>query len=123
MYSRIFDRAAGGSCGAASMRFMIDAERPEDLWFPFRMVQAVLRGSPRAWACSSTVIKPEDRRACQSSIILAACRAFPSRPPPSNTRPSGTRFEESVSFDTVPDGSDCIKVLQIDCGSIVIRPE
>ena len=40
------------------------------------MVQAVLRGSPKALACSSSVRKPADSTASASSLILDACRAF-----------------------------------------------
>src|SRR4029434_3827951 len=70
MYSRILDRASGGRSGAASMRLMIDAERPEALWLALRMVQAVLRESPRALACSSRVRNPADLSASASSLIL-----------------------------------------------------
>src|SRR5262249_14291508 len=76
MYSRIFDRASGGSSGAASMRLMIDAERPEALWLALRIVQAVLRESPSALACSSSVRNPADLTASAGSLILEDCRAF-----------------------------------------------
>src|SRR5205807_4631010 len=75
-YSRILVRANGGSSGAASMRLMIDAERPEALWLALRMVQAVLRESPSALACSSSVRNPADLTASASSLILEDCRAF-----------------------------------------------
>src|SRR5262245_11540128 len=55
---------------------MIDAERPEALWLALRMVQAVLRDSPSAWACSSSVRNPADLSASASSLILEDCRAF-----------------------------------------------
>ena len=58
MYSRILARTGSGSFGAASMRLIIDADRPEALWLALRIVQAVLRGTPRTWACSSSVRKP-----------------------------------------------------------------
>src|SRR2546429_5902729 len=74
-YSRILVRANGGSFGAASMRLTIDAERPEALWLALRMVQAVLRESPSALACSSSVRNPADLIASASSLILENCRA------------------------------------------------
>jgi len=55
---------------------MIDAERPEALWLALRMVQAVLRESPSALACSSSVRKPADLIASASSLIFKDCRAF-----------------------------------------------
>jgi hypothetical protein len=55
---------------------MIDAERPEALWLALRMVQAVLRESPSALACSSSVRNPADLTASTSSLILEDCRAF-----------------------------------------------
>src|SRR5262249_9732424 len=55
---------------------MIDAERPEALWLALRMVQAVLRESPSALACSSSVRNPADLTASASSLILEDCRAF-----------------------------------------------
>src|SRR5438876_6743688 len=75
-YSRILVRASGGSSGAASMRLMIDAERPEALWLALRMVQAVLRESPSAMACPSSVRNPADLTASASSLILEDCRAL-----------------------------------------------
>src|SRR5262245_318653 len=75
-YSRILVRACGGSSGAASIRLMIDTERPEALWLALRMVQAVLRESPSALACSSSVRNPADLTASASSLILEDCRAF-----------------------------------------------
>src|SRR5262249_44791465 len=75
-YSRILVRARGGNSGAASMRLMIDAERPEALWLALRTVQAVLRESPSALACSSSVRNPADLTASASSLILEDCRAF-----------------------------------------------
>src|SRR5262245_38169315 len=75
-YSRILVRASGGSSGAANIRLMIDAERPEALWLALRMVQAVLRESPSALACSSSVRNPADLTASASSLILEDCRAF-----------------------------------------------
>src|SRR4030095_14209530 len=75
-YSRILVRASGGSSGAASIRWMIDAERPEALWLALRMVQAVLRESPSALACPSSVRNPAGLTASASSLILEACRAF-----------------------------------------------
>src|SRR6266478_4317574 len=74
-YSRILVRASGGSSGAANIRLMIDAERPEALWLALRMVQAVLRESPSALACSSSVRNPADLTASTSSLILENCRA------------------------------------------------
>ena len=76
VYSRIFRRASGGSCGDNNMRLMIPAERPEPLWLALRMVQVVLRASPSAFDCSSSVKNPESTRACLSSLIFAVCRAF-----------------------------------------------
>jgi hypothetical protein len=58
------------------MRLMTLAERPEVLWFPLRMVQVVLRQSPSARACRSSVTNPEVMRASPSSLILEACRVF-----------------------------------------------
>src|SRR5262245_21804275 len=58
------------------MRLMINAERPEALWLALRTVQAVLRGSPSALACSSRVRNPADLTASASSLILENCRAF-----------------------------------------------
>src|SRR5262245_8912953 len=55
---------------------MIDAERPEALWLALPMVQAVLRESPSALACSSSVRNPADLTASASSLILEDCRAF-----------------------------------------------
>src|SRR5262249_108056 len=55
---------------------MIDAERPEALWLALRMVQAVLRESPSALACSLSVRNPADLTASTSSLILENCRAF-----------------------------------------------
>src|SRR5262249_16350890 len=55
---------------------MIDAERPEALWLALRMVQAVLRESPSAFACSSSVRNPPVLTASASSLILEDCRAF-----------------------------------------------
>jgi len=55
---------------------MIDAERPEALWLALRMVQAVLRESPGALACSSSVRNPADLTASASSLILEDRRAF-----------------------------------------------
>src|SRR6516165_7078222 len=55
---------------------MIDAERPEALWLALRIVQAVLRESPSALACSSSVRNPADLTASASSLILEDCRAF-----------------------------------------------
>jgi hypothetical protein len=75
-YSRIFRWASGGSCGDNSIRLMIAAERPEPLWLALRMVQVVLRASPSALDCSSRVRNPASTRACPSSLIFAACRAF-----------------------------------------------
>src|SRR5262245_23462810 len=40
------------------------------------MVQAVLRDSPSALACSSSVRNPADLTASASSLILEDCRAF-----------------------------------------------
>jgi hypothetical protein len=39
------------------MRLIIDAERPLALWLPLRIVQAVLRGSPKILACSTRMNK------------------------------------------------------------------
>src|SRR5262249_45532480 len=75
-YSRTLVRASAGNSGAANMRLMIDAERPEALWLALRMVQAVLRESPSALACSSSVRNPADLTASASSLILEDCRAF-----------------------------------------------
>src|SRR5262245_38664243 len=55
---------------------MIDAERPEALWLALRMVQAVLRESPSALACSSSVRNPADLISSASSLIFEDCRAF-----------------------------------------------
>src|SRR5258706_15708315 len=55
---------------------MIDAESPEALWLALRMVQVVLRESPSALACSSSVRNPADSTALASSLILEDCRAF-----------------------------------------------
>src|SRR5215831_17830658 len=76
MYSRSLSRASLGSRGAVNMRLMTAAERPDALWFALRMVQVVLRGSPSASACSSSVTNPTATRASPSCLILAACRAF-----------------------------------------------
>jgi hypothetical protein len=76
VYSRIFRRASGGSCGDNNIRLMIAAERPEPLWLALRIVQVVLRASPSALDCSSRVRHPASTRACPSSLILAARRAF-----------------------------------------------
>src|SRR4029450_3056731 len=76
MYSRILDRASGGRSGAASIRLIIDAERPEALWLALRMVQAVLRESPSALACLSGVRNPGELTASASSLMLEDCRAF-----------------------------------------------
>jgi hypothetical protein len=76
VYSRIFRRASGGSCGDNNMRLMIAAESPEPLWLALRMVQVVLRASPSAFDCSSSVRNPASTRACPTSLIFAACRAF-----------------------------------------------
>src|SRR5205807_5907499 len=75
-YSRIFVRTSGGSSGAASIRLMIDPESPEALWLALRMVQAVLRESPSALACSSSVRNPADLTASASSLILEDCCAL-----------------------------------------------
>src|SRR5947209_8880352 len=58
------------------MRLVIEAGRPEALWLALRMVQAVLRESPSALACSSSVRNPADLTASASSLILENCRAF-----------------------------------------------
>jgi hypothetical protein len=71
-----FRWASGGSCGDNSIRLMIAAERPEPLWLALRMVQVVLRASSSALDCSSRVRNPASTRACPSSLIFAACRAF-----------------------------------------------
>src|SRR5712691_2800934 len=76
MYSRSLARANVGSCGAANMRLMIVAERPDALWFALSMVQVVLRGRSSASACSSSVTNPAVTRASPSSLILDDCRAF-----------------------------------------------
>jgi hypothetical protein len=76
VYSRIFRRASGGSCGDNNMRLTMAAERPEPSWLALRIVQVVLRASPSAFDCSSRVRNPASTRACPSSLILAACRAF-----------------------------------------------
>src|SRR5262249_118401 len=80
VYSRIFCRASGGSCGDNNMRVMIAAERPEPLWLALRMVQVVLRASPRPFDGSSSVKNPASTRPCPTSLIFAACRAFISAP-------------------------------------------
>src|SRR5438876_9257811 len=72
-YSRILDRASGGSCGDNNMRLMIAAERPEPLWLALRIVQVVLRASPSAFDCSSSVRNPASTRTCPSSLIFDAC--------------------------------------------------
>src|SRR5262245_8224587 len=77
-YSRILARTRGGNC-RTSMRSMIFAERPVLLWLAFRMVQVVLRPSPSARACASSVKKPSEISASAISRILADCRAFISR--------------------------------------------
>ena len=74
---RILARTSGGSVGAASMRLIIDAERPLALWLPLRIVQAVLRGSPKILACSSSVRKPAASTVSASSLILDNWRARP----------------------------------------------
>jgi hypothetical protein len=76
-YSTILARASGGSCDDINMRLMIAAESPEALWLALRMVQAVLRQSPSAVACSSSVTKPAVTRASPISLILDDCRVFP----------------------------------------------
>src|SRR3954447_17127551 len=58
------------------MRLMIEAERPVALWRPLRIVQAVLRGSPKILACSSSVRKPAASTVSASSLILDNWRAF-----------------------------------------------
>ena len=69
-------RTSGGSVGAASMRLIIDAERPVALWLPLRIVQTVLRGTPKILACSSSVRKPAASTVSASSLILDNWRAF-----------------------------------------------
>ena len=69
-------RASGGSFGAASMRLMIDADRPEALWLALQIVQAVLREFPGALACSSSVTKPAAWTNSASSLILEDWRSF-----------------------------------------------
>jgi hypothetical protein len=59
-----------------NIRLMIAAERPEPLWLALRMVQVVLRASPSAFDCSSSIRNPASTRACPTSLIFAACRAF-----------------------------------------------
>jgi hypothetical protein len=76
VYSRIFRRASGGSCGDNNIRLMMAAERPEPLWLALRMVHVVLRASPSAFDCSSSVRSPASTRACPTSLIFSACRAF-----------------------------------------------
>src|SRR5712691_165611 len=76
MYSRSLARANVGSCGAANMRLMMVAERPDALWFALSMVQVVLRGRSSASACSSSVTNPAVTKASPSALILDACRAF-----------------------------------------------
>ena len=58
------------------MRLIIDAERPVALWLPLRIVQTVLRGSPKILACSSSVRKPAASTVSASSLILDNWRAF-----------------------------------------------
>ena len=59
------------------MRLIIDAERPVALWLPLRIVQTVLRGSPKILACSSSSVrKPAASTASASSLILDNWRAF-----------------------------------------------
>src|SRR5262245_45066752 len=58
------------------MRLIIEADRPEALWLALRIVQAVLRGTPRTLACSSSVRKPAASTASANSLILADWRAF-----------------------------------------------
>src|SRR3984893_5367160 len=81
-YSTMAERARGGSLDEPNMRLMIIAERPELLWRALRMVHAVLRASPSASACSSSVRNPASIRACPSSWILANWRAFMSATTP-----------------------------------------
>src|SRR5215468_12454522 len=72
----ILARTRGGSWGALSMQLITAAERPEFLWFALRRVQVVLRLSPRAVACSSSVENPEATKASPISLILDLCLAF-----------------------------------------------
>src|SRR5215471_21445823 len=58
VYSRIFRRASGGSCGDNNMRLMTAADRPECLWLALTMVQVVVRASPSASDCRSRVTNP-----------------------------------------------------------------
>src|SRR5262245_47203602 len=76
MYSMILARTRGGSWGALSIRLITVAERPEFLWFALRIVQVVLRLSPRALAWSSRVANPEATKASPISLILDLCLAF-----------------------------------------------
>ena len=55
---------------------MVAADRPEFLWVALRIVQVVLRASPSAFDCRSSVRNPELTSASLSSLILLKCRAF-----------------------------------------------
>src|SRR3954453_13185098 len=69
-YSRILARMSGGSVGAASMRLIIDAERPVALWQPLRIVQTVLRGSPQD---RGLFVQRKDRMVAVSVVYRAEC--------------------------------------------------
>jgi len=101
MYSRILARTTGGSPGAANMRLMVVAERPDALWFALSMVQVVLRESPSALTCLSSVSNPAATRASPSSLILDDCRAFISAT--MGVRPCWSESSRRLSTGTVGD--------------------
>ena len=86
------------------MRSMIAAESPVLLWHVLRMVHAVLRGSPSALACASSVRNPASIRACPSSRILADWRAF-------------------ISAKTVRVGLVCVDSVRFGGAAIFFSPE
>jgi hypothetical protein len=75
-YSRIVARTEDGSWGAANIRLITAALKPEALCCPTRSVHVVLRQSPRAIACWLTTTNPAARKASPISLIFEFCRAF-----------------------------------------------
>ena len=55
---------------------MVVAESPEPLWLPLTIVQVVLRQTPSALACSSSVTNPAAVNASLSCRILHDCRSL-----------------------------------------------
>jgi hypothetical protein len=75
-YTMMWARTDCGNCGAANIRLMRGALRPEALCLPWRSVHVVLRKSPSAWACSFRWRNPAVLSILPIFLIFDSCLAF-----------------------------------------------